>query len=552
MAFLTVTNVSKSFGDTIVLSGVSLLINPGDAVGLVGANGVGKSTLLKMVVGELAPDAGTVAVDPACTIGYLPQALAAAEGQSVEQVLAAARGNLDALEERLRALEQAMAEADPLDLDTLLADYAVYAQEFEARGGYARHEADEVLAGLGLAAIERSRPLATLSGGEKARLGLAALLLQGPELLLLDEPTNHLDIAALEWLEGFLANWRGALLVVSHDRRFLDRTVRTIVEIDEQTRAAQSYAGNYTFYAEAKAQERARRIADYAAQQEEIRELRRIIKSKGRQVAHNRPPSDGDKLLYNFKGARVEAAIARNVHAAEEKLRRIEEDPLPKPPRPLVVNPEFNPALFGSKTPLALEAVSKSYGARRLLEDVSCVVESRARIVITGPNGTGKSTLLKILAGLLRPDAGRVHRAPGVRIGYLDQEQETLAHGATVYAHYASGLEGDFETLKADLLATGLFTWPELARPIEVLSVGQKRKLQIARLLAVRANVLLLDEPTNHISLDVLEQFEQALIDFAGPIVAISHDRRFIERLAQEQWEVQEGALVRTLLHSAG
>jgi macrolide transport system ATP-binding/permease protein len=429
MALLTVSNVSKSFGDTTVLHGVSLLVNRGDAVGLVGANGVGKSTLLKLVVGELAPDAGTVAVNPGCTLGYLPQALAAAEGQSVAQVIAAARGNLDALEERLRALEQAMAEADPLDLDTLLADYAVYAQEFEARGGYDRHEADAVLAGLGLAGLDRSRPVATLSGGEKARLGLAALLLQAPDLLLLDEPTNHLDIAALEWLEGFLESWRGALLVVSHDRRFLDRTVRTIVEIDEHTREAQAYAGDYSFYAEAKAQARARQAAEYAAQQEEIRELRRIIKSKGRQVAHNRPPTDSDGFYYAFKGQRVDAAVARNVRAAEEKLRRIEADPLPKPPPPLEVNPEFDPALFGSKTPLAVEQVAKHYGARTLLEDVSCVVESRARIVITGPNGTGKSTLLKIMAGVLPPDAGRVHRAPGVRVGYLDRSRRRLRRG---------------------------------------------------------------------------------------------------------------------------
>jgi macrolide transport system ATP-binding/permease protein len=190
------------------------------------------------------------------------------------------------------------------------------------------------------------------------------------------------------------------------------------------------------------------------------------------------------------------------------------------------------------------------YGDRAILADVSCVVASRARIVITGPNGTGKSTLLKIMASALAPDSGRVHRAPGLAPGYLDQEQETLegAPGRTVYEHYAAGQVGDFETLKTELMTTGLFTWPELQRPVRVLSVGQKRKLQIARLLAVRANVLLLDEPTNHISLDVLEQFEQALLEFAGPIVAISHDRRFIERFAHELWELREGALVRALV----
>ncbi len=378
-------------------------------------------------------------------------------------------------------------------------------------------------------------------------MGLAALLLRHPDLLLLDEPTNHLDFAALEWLEEFLSKWRGGMLVVSHDRRFLDKCVRTIVEIDAHTHTATTFSGNYSAYAMAKEAQQARLADAWEAQQQEVRELRRVVRSKGRQVAHNRPPTDSDGFAYAFKGGRVDATVARNVHAAEEKLRRIEADPVPRPARHLVVNTDFDPSQFGSKLPLTAQDLTVSFGSCVILESVSCQVEPRTRAVIVGPNGAGKSTLLKVLAGALVPDAGHVYRAPGVVVGYLEQEQEQLDAGATVYEHYAKGLIGDWETLKTELLTTNLFTWPELARPVEALSVGQKRKVQIARLLALRANLLLLDEPTNHVSLDVLEQFEHALEDFPGPIVAVSHDRRFIERFGNEIWVIGDGDLHRYL-----
>jgi len=527
-------------------------VNTGDAVGLVGPNGVGKTTLLEIIAGNLSADAGAVTLAPACTIGYLAQTLPFDESESIAQHISSARGDLDALAAEMRAVELALAVAgNERDTNRLLAKYEALSDTFEARGGYASFSADEVLAGLGLGALDPARPIVSLSGGEKARVGLAALLLRNPDLLLLDEPTNHLDFDALEWLEDYLAGWRGGLLIVSHDRRFLDKSVRAIVEIDAATHTATRCAGNYTAFAQAKAQQLARMAEAWEAQQEEIRELKRIVRSKGRQVAHNRGPTDSDGFTYSFKGARVDATVARNVHAAEEKLARIAADPLPRPPRPLAINTAFDPAQFGSKQPLVAHALSMRYGDsaqdRAILDNVSCEIGPRTRAVVVGANGAGKSTLLKILAGMLRPDSGSVTRAPGVILGYLEQEQEQLAQGVTIYEHYANGLIGDWETLKTELMTTNLFTWPELARPVEALSVGQKRKVQIARLLALQANVLLLDEPTNHISLDVLEVFEQALAAFAGPIVAVSHDRRFIERFGEEIWEVRDGALRRFL-----
>ena len=544
---LTLANLAKAYGDNQVLASVTLTMHRGDKWGLVGANGVGKSTLLKIVVGEVEADAGHVALASGVAIGYLPQVLAASAALTLDELLAQSQARVHAVEARLRAVELLLAQPQNPALAALLAEYDQLSAAFERLGGYdLAHRTASVLAGLGVGAIAGDRAVASLSGGEKARVGLAALLLQAPDLLLLDEPTNHLDFAALEWLETFLQDFGGALLVVSHDRVFLNRTVQAIVEIDETSRAATLYSGSYDFFAHAKALAHTRWVEGYAEQQEEIRELRRFIQSKARQVGHNRP-GDGDKLAYNYKGGRVEATIGRNLRAAEERLRRIEADPIPKPPPPLHINPAFDPTRLVNKTPIALSQVSVVFGERRVLDDVTVTLGVQDRIVIVGPNGAGKSTLLKVLAGRLKPTAGDVTTAASTVIGYLDQEQESLPATGTLYQAYTTARTGDWEELKAELMSYHLFAFADLRKPVASLSVGQKRKLQLALLMAAHANVLLLDEPTNHISLDVLEEFESALLDFRGAIVAVSHDRRFIERFADQVWEVRAGQLMRWL-----
>ncbi len=544
---LSINNISKAYGDNQVLNNVSFTLDTGQKLGLVGANGVGKSTLLKIIVGELEPDDGSVGLNPTVELGYLPQVLAAAEDQSIAQLIDAAQGHLVEIEARLREIEQAMAEPSD-DLDALLAEYSARGEEFERRGGYdLAHRIDLVFAGLRIDHLPRTRLVASLSGGEKSRVGLAALLLHAPDLLLLDEPTNHLDFAALEWLEGYLASFRGGLLVVSHDRQFLNQTVQAIVEIDEHSKEAQQYTGNYDFYAQVKAHERAKWIEGYWAQQAEIGELRKLIKTKARQNSFARAPRDNDKFAYTFKAEKLQGSISRNIRTAEEKLQRIEEDPIPKPPQALTINPDFNPQALVSKTPLAVTDVSKAYAGQTILAEISCTVEPSSRIVIIGPNGAGKSTLLRIMARVEPPDVGDVTVAPSIVIGYLDQEQETLILNQTVFAAYRAGRTGDWEELKAEILGYGLFTYPDLLKKADKLSVGQKRKLQIARLMAQKANLLLLDEPTNHISLDGLEEFEKALLNFPGPVVAISHDRRFIEKFATEIWAIEDGHLTRFL-----
>ena len=545
---LTINQLSQAYGDNQVLNGVSFTLGAGQKLGLVGANGVGKSTLLKIVMGEVEADGGKVIVASGTRLGYLPQLLHDADDLTIDELIMAALAEVIALETRLRALERAMATANG-DLDALMAEYAQTTEQFERRGGYAlEHRRQTIADGLQIDHLASDRPIRTLSGGEKSRVGLAALLLQAPDLLLLDEPTNHLDFRALAWLEEYLASFRGGLLVVSHDRHFLNQTVSAIVEIDEHSKEAKLYNGNYDFYAQVKAQERVKWEESYWAQQAEIWELRKTIKLKARQVGHsNRAPRDGDKFVAYFKAQRIDDVVARNVRSAEEKLRRIEEEPIPKPPRPLEINPTFDPAALVSRIPLSASNLHKRYDAQVILDGANVTVDANSRVVIVGPNGAGKSTLLRILAGVEQPDQGSVTRAPSVVLGYLDQEQQALDDRVTVYESFRGGRAGDYEEFKAELLGYGLFSYPDLAKPVAALSVGQKRKLQVARLLAARANLLLLDEPTNHISLDVLEQFEQALTGFAGPIIAVSHDRRFIQRFAREIWELRAGRLVRYL-----
>ena len=544
---VAIDNLSKAYGDNVVLNHISFTLAYGQKLGLVGANGVGKSTLMKILVGEVEPDEGAVHVASGAEMGYLAQTLSGAETQTITQLIDATLGNIRQIEARLRHLEAAMAQ--PSDgLDALLAEYSALTEQFERRGGYELdHRLDQVMAGLGVAHLARDRRVATLSGGEKSRIGLAALLLAAPDLLLLDEPTNHLDFVALAWLESYLKEYQGGVLVVSHDRQFLNQTVTTIVEIAEHSRAAKQYTGNYDFYAQVKVQERLKWVADYWAQQEEIWELRKLMKTKARVNPFARAPRDNDKFAFTFKAEKMQVSLSRNIRSAEEKLQRIEEDPIPKPPQELKINPDFDPQMLTSKTPIAVTGVSKAYGNQVVLDNVSCTIEPQSRIVIIGPNGAGKSTLLKLMAGTALPDSGSVEVAPSVVIGHLDQEQETLVTVGSLFDVYRNGRIGDREEMKAELLSYGLFAWPDLRKPAATLSVGQKRKLQIAALIAHKANLLLLDEPTNHISLDVLEEFEQALLSFAGPVVAISHDRRFIERFANEIWEMRDGRLTRFL-----
>lgn len=542
---LSIRNISKTYGMTIVLDGVSAIINAGERVGLVGANGVGKSTLLNIVTGQIAPDAGTVTFAPHTEWGYVAQKLAALPGQTIEDVLWQAQRFLRAAQQRLDELTAAMQISSGADLDRVLAEYGLLAERFEARGGYEiDHTIEYVLAGLGLSHVPRDRAVAQLSGGEKTRVSLGALLISRPDLLLLDEPTNHLDFAAVAWLERFLSEQRGAVLVVSHDRQFLNRIATSIIEIDEHTHRAKAYPGNYAAYVLAKQAEQRRWQEEYTRQQAEIKELQQRTKAQNQRVGHNRQSSDNDKLAYKAAGERVASTISRNVRAAEVALHRILADPIPEPPQPLVFKPAFNLTTSASDRALIVEHVSHRFGERLILDDLHFEVYSNNRILIIGPNGAGKTTLFNLLAGQIAPQTGRISVAPGITIGYLRQENPRERPDRTLFEMYRETMIGFPSDLINELLAWGLFSYEETTRRVGDVSMGQFHKLLIARLMADRANLLLLDEPTNHVSFAVLEQFEAALHDFSGPIIAVSHDRWFIKRFAGTLWLLHEGRLI--------
>jgi len=541
---LSVSHVSMSFGPISVLNDISFVVNDGERVGLVGANGVGKSTLLRIITGEITPDSGDVLIPESVTPGYLAQQPPLLPDATVDDLIYEIVGELRQLETQLRDIESRLANPDE-DLDALLVDYGEIQERFERAGGYEiDHQIESVIAGLGLGDLDRQRLFASLSGGEQERVLLATLLLRSPDLLLLDEPTNHLDFAALGWLESYLSTYPGGILAVSHDRAFLNRTANRIVEIDERTRTAKQYVGNYDDFAAQHERERADWIAQYAAQQEELHELRRAVRVSRRQIAPNRAPRDADKMAYDFKGGRIDAAISRGVRAAEERLRRIEAEAIEKPPSTLRILPEFDVAAVRSAEVIAATDLRQEWDGKVILDDVSFVIGAGDRIVIVGPNGAGKTTLLNIIAGRATPTSGEVRVARDVRLGYLDQAADLSAESGTVLDVYRRGLEMDQQAAIDELIRYGLFTIEDVRKSVSVLSAGQRRKLQLARLLAEHPSALLLDEPTNHLSFDVLTRLEHALLEYPGPLVCVSHDRWFIERFDGVVWELRHGQLV--------
>jgi macrolide transport system ATP-binding/permease protein len=546
MAF-TAQDITKEYDHRAVLSGVSLGLVSGAKVALIGANGTGKSTLLRILAGREAPDAGTVACSAHDEIGFLPQTLPAAPGETIRDVIASSVSGLRQLEQRMRQLERHMAQSSAGEI---LAEYGEISARFEDRGGYTiEARTDEVLANLGVAYLSQDRRVDGLSGGEKARLALAALLLAAPDILLLDEPTNDLDDRALTWLEGYLRAYKGAVLFVTHDRDFIDAVATAVLELGDHSHRLTRYEGNYGRYLEAQRAALIRAQQAYDAQQAEVARLREKAATTARAVGFGRAPSDRDKHVYNFRGASVDRAISRNVRAAQEKLARIEAHPIPPPPTPLQFSARFAAGRLRRGT-VAIQASSLAvrYGDRAILDNVSCLLETEDRVCLTGPNGSGKTTLLGILAGASKPDAGNVRAQPGIRIGYLRQEPELPEPSGTAAANITLGLrQAGLRSVTAEargwLVRWGLLTREDLTKRVSELSVGQQRKTEIGILVGSSPDLLLLDEPTNHLSFDVIESLQKALSEFQGPVLAVTHDRRLIRQLARKLWVLRDGRL---------
>lgn len=541
---LVAHHITKYYKQHLVLDDVNVVVNARDRIGLLGENGAGKSTLLRILCGLETCDSGDMSLVPGVRVGLLHQEVPDVLGVTIDDFIQQSVGHLKTIQERLRTLETHMEQSSGDHLTHVLNEYGDLAEMFEVRGGYdIDHRIDAILQGLALDYLARERPIATLSGGEKARVALAALLLQAPDLLCLDEPTNHLDARSLAWLESFLSSYTGTIIVISHDRVFLNKVVTQIWDIDTHQHRVTCYAGNYDAWSIQKAQEQERWKQAYADQQEEIKELKRSIASKARQVGHNRGPRDPDKCLHHAKGERVQQAISKNVRNAQERLDRILADPIAVPPQPLRITPNFHNSSIESQAVVTAHQISKQYGTTTVLNDVTLTISARDRIRLAGANGSGKTTLLGILAGEHMPDAGSVSYAPQARVGFLPQEPVMADPGIKAWEYFRHNLIGSEEQLMALAMRYGLLRYDDMQKDICTLSVGQRRKLELLRLIALEPTILMVDEPTNHLSFSVLEPFEQAIMEFAGPVIVVSHDRWFSERFGGVVWELVDGRL---------
>jgi macrolide transport system ATP-binding/permease protein len=513
-AQLALRGVSKSYADRRVLDHVALTVAPGERLGIVGENGSGKSTLLRIAAGAEAPDDGEVTLQADGGVGYLGQTLAIPLGHTISQAIDAALSDLRAIEHRLRELET------DLTTGAALTEYGDLMTIFELRGGYdADARTDKALEALGLGRLDRSRTLGSLSGGERSRLGLACLLAAAPEVMLLDEPTNHLDAASTTWLEDRLREHRGTLVVVSHDRIFLERVVTAIAEVQEG--GIVRYGGGYGGYLAERVAARRRWEQAYAEWCEEIARLEEHAATTARQVAPGRVMKDRNKVAYDRDAGRVQSSVSSRVRQAAERLRRLRDDPVPEPPEPL----RFAPPRQETGTARA-EMRGVRVGDRLFVEHFA--IEAGERVLVHGPNGAGKSTFLRVLAGELAPDAGTVTTQG--RVGHLHQDPQVVRPERSLLEAFAAGRPGYADDHRAALLALGLFRPEVLATPVGALSVGQRQRLALARLLTAGADLLLLDEPTNHLSPGLVEDLEAALDGYRGALLMVSHDRALRSR----------------------
>ncbi len=550
-SLIELRGIGLAYGPMVVLDDIHLTVNRGARIGLIGENGAGKTTLARIMLGEIEPDSGARLTEPGLAFGYLAQAPEfasdASTPTSVRAYLADAAGELDRLRSELHELEHALADPS-LDTDqraATLERYGIAQSLFVARGGYeSDHRLDDVRRGLGLGHIDPEREPHTLSGGEQTRLVMAGLLLRAPDLLILDEPTNHLDTAALDWLSDYLSRYAGGVILISHNRRFLNRTVTDIAEINALTRHLARYAGNYDDYKAARARADAEAQAAFEAQQAEKRELYQLMRHKQHSAGSGRPASDNDKFAKHFFRGRNEVRQGKEIRKAKHRLEEIERNALERPTRRWQINPSFVQPDVVSHDMVVFEDIHKSFDGRAVLSGVEGIVPGGERVVLQGPNGSGKTTLIRILLGLETADRGRVRLASNVRIGFLDQMLATLDLNQTVFEAFSQGLIGTEPELRASLHRYGLFADDEAHQRVGTLSLGQRRKLQIARLVATEPTLLILDEPTNHLDLPSVEQFEAALNDFQGTVFAITHDETFAEHVATRRWRLVDGQLV--------
>lgn len=506
---LSCSNISRSFGDNHILKRVSFHIEEHEKAAVVGINGAGKSTLLKIIIGDLAPDEGSVTWAKGASIGYLAQHQDLEGAETIYDALLEVKRPILEMEERLRNLEQSMKSASGEELEAMLSEYSRLNHAFELENGYAcRSEITGVLKGLGFSEDEFSKPIQALSGGQKTRVSLGKLLLTKPDILLLDEPTNHLDMESIAWLETYLKGYSGSVIIVAHDRYFLDRVVTKVIELDNGT--ATVFSGNYSAYSDKKSMLRDAQIRAYLNQQQEIRHQEAVIaklKSFNREKSIRRAESR-EKML--------------------DKIERLE--------KPVEINDSMDirlePDVVSGNDVLTVTDLSKSFDTQTLFTHGSFEIKRGERIAVIGNNGTGKTTLLKIINGLIPADAGEIRLGAKVHIGYYDQEHQVLHMDKTLFQEIQDTYPNMNNTQIRNTLASFLFTGDDVFKLIKDLSGGERGRVSLAKLMLSDANFLLLDEPTNHLDITSKEILESALNRYTGTVLYVSHDRYFINRTA--------------------
>lgn len=518
---LSCQNISKAFVENQVLKNVSFHIEDHEKAAIVGINGAGKTTLLRIIVGEMTPDDGQVVLAKDKTLGYLAQNSTVDTSHTIYEELLSVKADLLRLEEKIRECENNMKHADGDALEDLMKQYTSLTHAFETGGGYLyRSELVGVLKGLGFTEDEFSKPVATLSGGQKTRVALGRLLLQNPDLIILDEPTNHLDMNSIAWLETYLLNYKGAVLIVSHDRYFLDRIAGKVIEIDQSK--ATTFMGNYSDYAVKKEQLRVAAWNAYMNQQREIKHQEEVI----------------EKL----KSFNREKSIKR-AESREKMLDRIEVIEKPSEVR-TDMKLTLTPRILSGNDVLTVEHLSKSFDSHKLFADVNFEIKRGEHVAIIGDNGSGKTTLLKILNGLVPADQGTFRLGSNVEIGYYDQEHHVLHSEKTLFEEISDDYPYLNNTQIRNVLAAFLFTGEDVFKRISDLSGGERGRVSLAKLVLSNANFLILDEPTNHLDIMSKEILEDALNGYEGTILYVSHDRYFINRTAHRILDLTEGQFV--------
>ena len=518
---LSCQNISKSFGTDEILKNVSFHIEANEKAAIVGINGAGKSTLLKIIMQKETPDTGEVILAKDATIGYLAQYQDVSGHRTIYEEVLDAKQNIIEMEERLRGMETQMNTLTGQELETLLDGYHRLSHEFELLGGYTyRSEVTGILKGLGFSESEFDRQMSELSGGQKTRVSLGKLLVTKPDVLLLDEPTNHLDMESIRWLEGFLMNYKGAVVIVSHDRYFLDRVVTKVVEIFQHQ--GYVYQGNYTEFAKKKAKIREDLLKQYYNQQREIKHQEEVItklKSFNREKSIKRAESR-EKML--------------------DKIERLEKPTDENTDIHIVLEPDVT----SGNDVLTVEHLRKAFGTHTLFDDLSFEIKRGERVALIGNNGTGKTTILKIINELLLAEGGTIVLGSNVHIGYYDQEHQLLHMEKTIFEEIADDYPQLNHTKIRNVLAAFLFTNDDVFKRIADLSGGERGRVSLAKLMLSDANFLILDEPTNHLDITSKEILESALNQYTGTVFFVSHDRYFINQTATRILDLTGGTIV--------